>query len=459
MRLSHDIARQIVAVLGSTLGLSVSVVDPEGCVLASNGSAVVGTLLAMLALGRIAREDDQALQQGAHTIVPLHAGGSLVGAVVIHEPPARAAQLAPLARTVAELALHQAHQAEQVIQAQWLRDRFVFQLLHRSLDATPGLVEHEASMLAIDLALPRVVVLIERVSSEPPPAPSLRPLDIPIPVEELAAVRAAMDGTEQDILAMLGAGWLALLAVVDLQGSIARNEVSRMRTDKHRAAQVVGVVSALYGIHSLLASNQVKALVRQWLGPRYDDGLYRFAFTTQSVGSALAGLVWFLRQPDQELYHLRGRWMLLARGIQLGGIIILLDVLRVVGPFRMLGLGQVVAVLRKRVPPPTPVAQGPPRGRGGAMDARGLFRYIRHPDNLPAVLLFLGFPRMTWNRLALAVATVLYAVIGSLLEDARLRQAYGAAFRRYEREVPLLVPRLPRRASRSTGEPRPEAHS
>lgn len=232
-----------------------------------------------------------------------------------------------------------------------------------------------------------------------------------------------------------------------------------MHTQEHRAVQVFGVVSVLYSIHSLLASNQVKALVRRGLGPRYDDGLYRFAYTVQSVGSALGGLVWFLRQPDQELYHLRGRWALLARGLQLGGIIILVDVLRVVGPFRMLGLRQVLAVLRKRVPPSTPVAQGPPLGRNGAMETRGLFRFIRHPDNLPAVLLFLGFPRMTWNRLALAVATVLYAVLGSLLEDARLRQAYGAAFWRYEQKVPLLVPRLGQRGSHPTRESQPEARS
>lgn len=220
-----------------------------------------------------------------------------------------------------------------------------------------------------------------------------------------------------------------------------------MSTDNHRAAQVCGVVGALYGLHSLLASNQVKALARRWLGPRYDDGLYRFVYTVQSFGSALAGLFWFLRQPDRELYHLRGRWALLARGLQLSGIIVLLDVLRVVGPFRMLGLRQTIAVLRNRVPPATPVAQGPP-SLGDAMDARGLFRYIRHPDNLPAVLLFFGFPRMTWNRLALAVTTLLYAVVGSLLEDGRLRQAYGAAFRRYERAVPLLLPR-PWRAARN----------
>jgi protein-S-isoprenylcysteine O-methyltransferase Ste14 len=215
-----------------------------------------------------------------------------------------------------------------------------------------------------------------------------------------------------------------------------------MSKREHRAAEVFGVVSALYGLHSLFAWEQTKALARRWLGRRYDDGLYRFFYTVQSFASAAVGLLWFLRQPDQEIYHLRRPWSLLARGVQLGGIAVLLDVLHVVGPLRMLGVRQAAAALRGRVSPPTPEAQGPPLRQDGAMDARGTFRYIRHPDNLPAVLLFIGFPRMTWNRLALAVATLLYAVVGSLHEDVRLRRAYGGAFARYERSVPLIVPGL-----------------
>lgn len=210
---------------------------------------------------------------------------------------------------------------------------------------------------------------------------------------------------------------------------------------EHRAPEVVGVIGGLYALHSLLAWQGAKDLARRLLGPRYDPGLYRFFYTVQSFATALAGLVWFLRQPDKELYRLRWPWSLLGRAAQLGGLAILLDVQRVVGPLRLLGVSQVFAALAGREPPKTPVAQGPPLRADGLLDARGSFRRIRHPDNLPAVLLFAGFPRMTSNRLALAVTSLVYAVLGSLHEDVRLRRAYGAAFERYERSVPFMLPR------------------
>lgn len=219
-----------------------------------------------------------------------------------------------------------------------------------------------------------------------------------------------------------------------------------MRRREHRAPEVVGVVGLLYGLHTLFAWQRTKALARRLLGRRYDDGLYRFFYSGQSFASAFAGLIWFLRQPDREIYRLRWPWSLLGRAVQLGGVAVLLDVVRVVGPLRMLGVRQAIAALLGREPPATPVAQGPPLRADGAVDARGLFRHIRHPDNLPAVLIFFGFPRMTWNRLALAATTLAYAVVGSLHEDVRLRRAYGAAFRRYERATPLLVPRPGREA-------------
>ncbi|HMQ33981.1 MAG TPA: hypothetical protein PKD53_24830 [Chloroflexaceae bacterium] len=219
-----------------------------------------------------------------------------------------------------------------------------------------------------------------------------------------------------------------------------------MGKGEHQAGQVAGVVGGLYALHSLMAWSGTKALARRIFGARYDPGLYRFFYTVKSFATALLGLVWFLRQPDRELYRLRWPWSLLGRAVQLAGIAVLLDVVRVVGPFRMLGVRQAVAALLGREPPATPVAQGPPLAADGTMDARGLFRRIRHPDNLPAVLLFFGFPRMTYNRLALAVTTLVYAVLGSLHEDARLRAAYGEAFARYERAVPLMVPRPGRRA-------------
>jgi protein-S-isoprenylcysteine O-methyltransferase Ste14 len=52
---------------------------------------------------------------------------------------------------------------------------------------------------------------------------------------------------------------------------------------------------------------------------------------------------------------------------------------------------------------------------------------------------------MTANRAVLAALVALYVVVGSLHEEQRLRAAYGAAYERYRRAVPFLVPRPPRR--------------
>ena len=49
---------------------------------------------------------------------------------------------------------------------------------------------------------------------------------------------------------------------------------------------------------------------------------------------------------------------------------------------------------------------------------------------------------MSVNRFTLAVLCTLYAVLGSWHEDARLGRTYGAAFARYQRSVPLFVPRF-----------------
>jgi protein-S-isoprenylcysteine O-methyltransferase Ste14 len=210
---------------------------------------------------------------------------------------------------------------------------------------------------------------------------------------------------------------------------------------EHRAGHVVAVSLALAVVHSLLAALPVKAAVRRLVGQRRVAGLYRLGYNLKSFAMLGWATLWFLRQPDRQLYRLRGPWALLARGVQLAGVLIGLDMLRVYGPLRFLGLAQAAALLRGDEPPATPEAQGPPPEASGELARRGVFGLSRHPDNLPAVLIFCGFPRMTANRAALAGVVALYAVLGSLHEDYRLRAAYGAAFERYARRVPFLVPR------------------
>jgi hypothetical protein len=61
--------------------------------------------------------------------------------------------------------------------------------------------------------------------------------------------------------------------------------------------RVVGICVLWALAHSVLASKQAKDLARRFAGPRYRDGLYRFAFNAQSVVSLLWAALRFSRLP------------------------------------------------------------------------------------------------------------------------------------------------------------------
>lgn len=208
--------------------------------------------------------------------------------------------------------------------------------------------------------------------------------------------------------------------------------------------RILGVCTALAAIHSLLASRPAKDLARRIVGPRYRNGLYRFAFNAKSVLFLAWATWWFLRLPDREIYRVRVPWSWLFRAGQVASLGVLLSAVRVIGVLDFAGISQLRTLLAGLDPDPEPEAQGPPIGVNGQIVAAQPFRLTRHPSNLGAMGVFLLFPRMTVNRLTLLVLVALYVVLGSLHEERRLRVAYGEPFERYRRGVPFLVPWLRR---------------
>ena len=200
-----------------------------------------------------------------------------------------------------------------------------------------------------------------------------------------------------------------------------------------------------YGlVHSLLAFRPVKDWVERRAGRRVRHGLYRPFFILQSVVTTFWALKKFRDLPDRTLYEVPRPWSWAWQAVQAFAVALLLRALAVVGYGRLLGLPQLVAFLRGREPAPVPEAQGPPPDARGQPVLSGPFRAIRHPDNLFFGLFLWALPRMSVNRLTLALLSTIYAVLGSWHEDARLRLAYGAPFARYQRDTPLFIPRLPK---------------
>lgn len=220
-----------------------------------------------------------------------------------------------------------------------------------------------------------------------------------------------------------------------------------------RGALKVLTATALFGVgHSLLASRSAKRAAGRVLGTERRDALYRPFYLAQSVVT-FGGLVWYLkRQPSETLYRVPQPWATLMRVGQAGGLVYAARAAHHVGIGRLLGVPGLAAWSTGRAVPVPSEAQGPAYV-GGAMKATGPFRWHRHPLNFAPLPVLWLFPHMTSRLAAMSLASTAYLVLGSRLEETRLRSAYGAAYERYRTSVPFYAPRPPSRGGVSASEP------
>ncbi|NJD59027.1 MAG: hypothetical protein C3F13_17125 [Anaerolineales bacterium] len=182
-----------------------------------------------------------------------------------------------------------------------------------------------------------------------------------------------------------------------------------------------------YGLfHTLLASIQVKARARHWMGPSFERS-YRLAYNFIAIITLLPILLLPILLEDEELYFIPFPWLILTCTLQLIAIVALLIGLRQTGITSFLGLRQ--AFLPEDTTPPRLVTDG-------------FYRYVRHPLYTAGLVFIWLIPIMTWNLLALIIGLSAYIFIGIYFEERKLIQEFGESYREYRQRTPMLIPGL-----------------
>jgi protein-S-isoprenylcysteine O-methyltransferase Ste14 len=71
-----------------------------------------------------------------------------------------------------------------------------------------------------------------------------------------------------------------------------------------------------------------------------------------------------------------------------------------------------------------------------------LYRCVRHPMQLGFIIAFWAAPVMTLNRLTVTALLTVYIVTALVFEERDLVATFGDEYRRYQKRVPRLLPRL-----------------
>lgn len=195
------------------------------------------------------------------------------------------------------------------------------------------------------------------------------------------------------------------------------------------AAYAFGLWTGWGLLHSFTASRRLKAALEVALGPRY--ALYPFVYTVISLWTFWLVLT---KEPDmpQVLWALEGAPKYVLHLLQLAGLGLLGWAAVSVAGLKMLGLPQLLDMLRGRVPDERDIRAD--------FRATGAYAIVRHPMHAGGILFLACQPSQTLGGFVFALFGCLYMVIGTVLEERRLRHDLGEVWEDYARRVPMFVP-------------------
>jgi hypothetical protein len=190
-------------------------------------------------------------------------------------------------------------------------------------------------------------------------------------------------------------------------------------------------------VHSVCVTRFVKQLIARVMGELFTRAFYRLGYTAFSVLTTLLAIWLIIQIPDQYLW--RGpawfRWPM--HGVQLLGLAIGYFSFSPFNTMEFLGLRQVLSYLKGE-----PVDGDIEGVHINRLVTTGLYRMVRNPMYLGGIMIFTFEPNITRTWLTVSVLADAYFIWGALVEQKRLVESFGDDYRRYMRDVPLLIPTM-----------------
>ena len=181
-------------------------------------------------------------------------------------------------------------------------------------------------------------------------------------------------------------------------------------------------------LHSLLIARSLTSCLQRFL-----PGWYRFYrlfynFTAAITVVPLLFMTWEVR--GETVFAWQGCWQILRFLLLLSAGVFFWGGARRYDMGSFLGLRQINSGVSSLLLSETV-----------EFSTTGVFGLTRHPWYLGSLLLIWSIlPGYSSTDLLVSAILSVYLVVGTLLEERKLLAEYGEAYRRYQRQVPMLLP-------------------
>lgn len=193
--------------------------------------------------------------------------------------------------------------------------------------------------------------------------------------------------------------------------------------------QAIAVNTGLVFLFGFFHSLMARARFKTWWTKIIPQDAERSTYVLQSA-LFLGFALWQWQPLPTTLWMVEGALVWLCYGIFALGVVTVLLSTFLIDHFELFGLRQIWSASTGR-------AMAKPKFK-----VPFLYRFVRHPMQLGVVLLLFATPHMTVGHLLFAGLMTLYVMIGLWFEERSLVREFGDAYRAYQSQVPMLVPRL-----------------